>query len=129
MNRTTNTTKSAWERNDASAAGAMRFAGRSNMNGTSTACASSTRTERCPADEFAGGRGVAASAMDLKLRSANIFARQTWAFKALADLPGEIPTSRFHNRRGTPDTDIEPPPLAAVRGFDGEDVLLAQSIN
>src|SRR5580765_1882785 len=27
---TTNTTKSAWERNDASAAGAMRFAGRSN---------------------------------------------------------------------------------------------------
>jgi len=44
-------------------------------------------------------------------------------------LPGEVSAARFHNRRWTPDSDIEPPPFAAVRGFDGEHILLTQTVN
>jgi hypothetical protein len=72
---------------------------------------------------------VAASAIDLKLLSANILPRQTCAFKDLADLPGVIPTSRFHNGRGTPDPDVQTTPLATTRGFDGEDILLAELVD
>jgi hypothetical protein len=51
--------------------------------------------------------------------------RETAASSDVADLPCEIPTSRFHNGRGTPDPDVQTTPLATTRGFDGEDVLLA----
>jgi hypothetical protein len=42
-----------------------------------------------------------------------------------ARLAGEVSASGLDIRRWTPDSHIEPAPLAAVRGFDGEDVLLA----
>jgi len=44
----------------------------------------------------------------------------------IAGLPSEISAAGFHNGRRTRHPNVEPTPLAAVRGFDGQHILLPE---